>query len=53
MESATCFFMSIALLGGLVLEFLFHVGWFDYAATLLILGFIAFEAKESLEDSKK
>lgn len=53
MESATCFFMSIVLLAGLGLEFLFHVGWFDYAATLLILGFVAIEAKESLEDSRK
>ncbi len=53
MESATCFLMSIALLSGLVLEFIFHIGWFDYLATLVILGFVAFEAKESFEEARK
>lgn len=47
MESATCFLMSLALLVGLLLEFMFHVGWFDYLATLAILAFVAFEARES------
>ena len=52
MESATCFFMSIALVGGLAAEFVFHVGWFDYLATLVILGFVAFEAKESFKEAR-
>ena len=52
MESATCFSMSLALLAGLALEFIFHVGWFDYAATLVILAFVAYEAKESLEEAR-
>ncbi|MDA4111912.1 MAG: cation transporter [Thaumarchaeota archaeon] len=52
MESATCFFMSVALLGGLAAEFVFHLGWFDYIATLVILGFVAFEAKESFEEAR-
>ena len=52
-ESATCFFMSVALLLGLALEFVFHVGWFDYSATLAILGFVAYEAKESFEEARE
>jgi divalent metal cation (Fe/Co/Zn/Cd) transporter len=51
MESATCFLMSIALLGGLVTEFVFHLGWIDYLATLVILGFVAYEAKESFKEA--
>jgi divalent metal cation (Fe/Co/Zn/Cd) transporter len=51
-ESATCFFMSLALLGSLLLEFVFHIGWIDYAATLVILGFVAYEAKESFEQAR-
>ena len=53
MESATCFFMSLALLAGLVLEFIFHVGWFDYLATLVILGFVALEARESFKEARE
>lgn len=53
MESATCFFMALALLTGLALEFIFHVGWFDYLATLAILGFVALEAKESFEEARQ
>ena len=53
MESATCFFMSLTLLGGLALEFVFHVGWFDYLATLVLLVFVAYEAKESIEEARK
>jgi divalent metal cation (Fe/Co/Zn/Cd) transporter len=51
-ESATCFFMSVVLLGGLLLEFVFRIGWFDYGATLVILGFVAYEAKEAFEESR-
>ncbi len=53
MESATCFFMSLALLAGILLEFIFHVGWFDYLATLVILGFVAFEARESFMEARQ
>ena len=52
MESATCFLMSVALLAGLILEFVFHVGWFDYIATIVILGFVAYEAKESFDEAR-
>lgn len=51
-ESSTCFFMSVVLLAALFLEFIFHIGWFDYAATLVILGFVAIEAKESYEEAR-
>ena len=53
LESATCFSMSIALFAGLLLEYLFHVGWFDYAATLVILAFIANEARESFSKARE
>ncbi len=52
LESATCFFMSIALFAGLLLNFLFRVGWFDYGATLVILAFIGFEARESYLEAR-
>ncbi len=52
LESATCFSMSVALFAGLILEYLFHVGWFDYLATLVILAFIANEARESLSKAR-
>lgn len=49
-ESATCFFMALALLGGLVSEYAFRLGWIDYAATLVIVAFVAYEAKELLTE---
>lgn len=49
-ESATCFFMSIALLGGLLINFFLHITWADYVATAIILGFIALEIRESIVD---
>ena len=52
LESATCFFMSLALFGGLLLEFLFKVPWFDYGATLVILSFVGFEARESFREAR-
>jgi len=52
MESAACFLMALALLGGLVGEYLFKLGWLDYVATLVILGFVAYEAKESFEEAR-
>src|SRR5713226_5315933 len=45
-QSATCFLMSLALLGGLLINYLFGIGWVDYAATAVILAFVG---KESLE----
>ena len=38
-ESATCFFMSIALLGGLVLNYVFGISWADYVGYSNHLGF--------------
>jgi divalent metal cation (Fe/Co/Zn/Cd) transporter len=52
-ESATCFLMSIALLGGLVTNYIFKITWADYVATAIILGFVILEIKESLEEMKE
>jgi divalent metal cation (Fe/Co/Zn/Cd) transporter len=49
-ESITCIFMSIALLGGLLAEFLFGLWWVDYIATGIILAFVAKEALESYQE---
>ncbi len=49
-ESATCFFMSIALLGGLLANFFLHITWADYVATAIILGFVSLEIKESIAE---
>ncbi|MDA4124561.1 MAG: cation transporter [Thaumarchaeota archaeon] len=49
-ESVTCFFMSIALLGGLVVEYLTGLWWVDYVATGVILAFVAREAVESYHE---
>ncbi len=51
LESATCFFMALALLAGLVAEYFFKQSWIDYAATLAIVAFVAYEAKEALTES--
>ncbi len=51
-ESITCFFMSIALLFGLLVEFLFGLWWVDYLATGVILAFVAKEAVESYRELK-
>ena len=47
LESATCFLISLTLLGGLLAEFLFGFWWADYLATGVILAFVAREALES------
>jgi divalent metal cation (Fe/Co/Zn/Cd) transporter len=47
-ESATCFFMSVALLGGLIANYLLSVWWVDYLVTGIILAFVAREALESM-----
>ncbi len=49
-ESITCFFMSVALLGGLVAEYFFGLWWVDYLATGVILAFVAREAVESYNE---
>ena len=53
LESETCFLMSIALLGGLVVEYLFKIPWVDYVATAIILSFVAKEAWESFAEMKR
>jgi divalent metal cation (Fe/Co/Zn/Cd) transporter len=50
-ESATCFLMSLALLGGLLAEFLLGLWWADYLATGVILAFVTREAIESYHES--
>jgi len=49
-ESVTCFFMSIALLGGLLAKYFFGLWWADYLATGVILAFVAVEAVESYRE---
>jgi divalent metal cation (Fe/Co/Zn/Cd) transporter len=49
-ESATCFFMALALLGGLVVEFFLKIAWIDYLATGIILLFVVKEAVESYRE---
>jgi divalent metal cation (Fe/Co/Zn/Cd) transporter len=49
-ESATCLFMSVALLAGLVVNYLLKVFWIDYLVTLIILIFVAREASEAIHD---
>ncbi|MGD0478488.1 MAG: cation transporter [Nitrososphaerales archaeon] len=46
-QSATCFLMSLALLGGLVINYLFGIGWMDYVAAGVILAFVAKEGIEA------
>ncbi len=50
-ESATCFFMSLALLGGLLAESFLGFWWADYLATGVILVFVAKEALESFDQA--
>lgn len=49
-ESATCFFMSLALLSGLLAEYFLGLWWVDYVATGVILAFVAKEAVESYHE---
>jgi len=51
-ESATCFLMSVALLGGLLVNYFMHVPWIDYVATAIILAFVAKEGAESLKEMR-
>jgi len=52
-ESFTCLFMAVALLGGLLAQFLFGLWWADYVATALILFFVARGARESFQEIRK
>ena len=52
MESWMCFFMSLALLGGLVMNYLWGIWWADYFAALIILVFIMSRALVSLQETK-
>lgn len=49
-ESVTCFFMSVALLGGLLAEYFLGLWWVDYLAAGVILAFVAREAIESYHE---
>jgi divalent metal cation (Fe/Co/Zn/Cd) transporter len=50
LESATCFYMSLALLAGLLINYLFGVWWIDYIATVFILIFVGKEAMEAFSE---
>jgi divalent metal cation (Fe/Co/Zn/Cd) transporter len=48
-QSATCFLMSVALLCGLLVNYLFGIAWMDYVATGVILAFVAKEGMEAFQ----
>jgi divalent metal cation (Fe/Co/Zn/Cd) transporter len=52
-ESATCFFMSIALLAGLLVEYFLGLWWADYLATAVILIFVTNEGLESYSELRQ
>lgn len=47
LASATCFLMSVALLGGLLVNYFLSIRWVDYVAAAIILAFVAREARET------
>src|SRR5712692_521920 len=49
-ESVTCLFMAVALVGGLLAEYFLGLWWADYLATAVILAFVAREAVESYHE---
>src|SRR2546426_11283186 len=51
-QSATCFLMSLALLGSLLINYLFGISWVDYAATAVILAFVGKESVEAFRERK-
>lgn len=53
LESATCFWMSVALLSGLAINYVWRVSWIDYVATFVILVFVAREALESINEVRE
>lgn len=52
-ESVTCLFMALALLGGLLAEYFLGLWWADYLATAVILAFVAREAIESYHELRE
>jgi len=52
-ESSTCFFMSAALLVGLVVNWITGIWWTDYAATLGILGLVGREVVKSIREIRQ
>ncbi len=52
-ESVTCLFMALALLGGLLTEYFLGFWWADYLATGVILAFVAREAVESYHELRE
>jgi divalent metal cation (Fe/Co/Zn/Cd) transporter len=49
-ESATCFLMSLSLLSGLLLNYVWKLWWTDYLAAGIILAFVAREASEAVRN---
>jgi divalent metal cation (Fe/Co/Zn/Cd) transporter len=47
-ESATCFLMSLSLLSGLLLNYVWKLWWTDYLAAGIILAFVAREASDGV-----
>ena len=52
-ESVTCLFMALALLGGLLADYFLRLWWADYLATGVILLFVAREALESYHELRR
>jgi divalent metal cation (Fe/Co/Zn/Cd) transporter len=52
-ESLTCFLMSLALLVGLLVNYLWKLWWADYLATAVILIFVAKETIEAMSKLKE
>jgi len=52
-ESATCFWMSVTLLFGLAINYVWRISWIDYLATFVILVFVAREAAESISEVRE
>jgi divalent metal cation (Fe/Co/Zn/Cd) transporter len=51
-ESATCFWMSAALVSGLLLNYVWKIPWIDYLATFVILVFVTKEAFEAINEAR-
>ena len=49
-ESWTCFFMSLALLGGVLVNYFWKIWWVDCVTAGVILAFVLREALEALEE---
>lgn len=48
-ESITCGYLSAAVLVGLFAQWLVHVWWIDSASALVLVPFLAYEAREAWE----